>query len=199
MTRRLVVFGDNTADEILSALGRIKLHGFDQICKHFFDRDHPNRGMDELASGAKEVAFVVGIADATNRAAVAEIATQRGWRPFTVVDPTAVVDPSATLEPGCFVAAQAAVSCRAHLGRHTLVHFHATIGHDTRIGDHSVILPGARISGKVSLGSGVLIGSNAFIYQGIRIGDGASVDALTYVRQDVPPYRVVSVRSQPIS
>ena len=57
-----------------------------------------------------------------------------------------------------------------------------------------VLLPGAAVSGDVQIGEGTLVGSNAFIFQGCKIGKMNQVDALTYIRKDLPDYMLSSSR-----
>lgn len=193
----LVVFGDKTADEILSALkttsDRYLLH---QVVKIFYDmNDCSWEGQVKRWQGEGWfVHYVIGVTDLPLRIMIQEHADRLGMQAMTVVAESAMVDPSATLGCGCFVAAQAIVSCNAVLGEHCVVHFHSSVGHDARLGRHCLVLPGARISGGVTLGPRVLVGSNAFVLQNVSLGEGVQVDAMTYVQKDVPPRRIVSVR-----
>jgi UDP-3-O-[3-hydroxymyristoyl] glucosamine N-acyltransferase len=190
----LVIFGEFTAEEVRSAVERGGSDRWSQIEKCHVDLEHPQQSVNEIAKRFPGAHFNVGIAEIKHRREVAVAAELAGLKAFTVIDPSASIDPGATIGQGCFIAANAVVSFGAKLQSHVLVHFNSTVGHNSGIGPYSVILPGARLSGHCQLGSSVMIGSNAFIYQGAKIGDEAKIDALTYVHEDVPAHRVVSVR-----
>ncbi|MDB4545391.1 acyltransferase, partial [bacterium] len=85
-------------------------------------------------------------------------------------------------------------SANARIGNHSIIHIHSSIGHDSQIGEYCAILPGARISGDVVLEDHVLIGSNSFVFQGTQVGRNARIDALTYVRDDIPEKSTLSCR-----
>lgn len=193
----LIIFGEFTAEEVRSAVERgqsSRRTPIERIEKCVVELEHTWQSVNEIAQRYPGASFNVGIADIKHRREVAVAAQQAGLKPFTVIDPSASIDPSAQIGEGCFIAANGVVSFGAKLQSHVLVHFNCTVGHNTDIGPFSVILPGARLSGQCQLGSSVMIGSNAFVYQGAHIGDEAKIDALTYVHEDVPAHRIVSVR-----
>lgn len=67
-----------------------------------------------------------------------------------------------------------------------------SIGHNCRVGDGCMILPGAVLSGSVTVGNGVIIGPNATVSDHVTIGDGAKVTLGAVVTKDVEPGEVVS-------
>jgi len=140
--------------------------------------------------------YAIGVLDLNLKLRIEQMCQSLGYRPWTLIHPTAYVPSSARIGAGCFIAPQVAIGVDAEIGDHTIVHFHASVGHGARVGRHCAILPGARLSGHVELGDGVLVGSNAFIYQGTKVGEQAQIDALTYVREDLPPRRIVSIRRE---
>ena len=198
MTQVLVIFGEHTGAEIRSAALRMQGQTTDMpwssIEKCYFDPAQAQQTMQEIKNAYPGSYFHIGIADNLIRREAAIAAEAVGLKPATIIDPDAFIDSSATIEPGCFIAAHCVVSSKARLGRHCVVHFNSTVGHNSVVGEFSSILPGARLSGFVETESGVMIGSNAFIFQGVKIGRDAKIDALTYVREDVPERRVVSTR-----
>ncbi len=192
----LVILGDKTANEVLEAAVLSDASEFSAIEKLYFDKERFwEVDVPRLAAHEEAVCFNVGIANPTIKAEVNRHCLSAGWLPFSVVHPTATIAPSATLGVGVFVAAQAVVSSNAKIGDYCIVHIHATVGHDVSIGEYSVVLPGARVSGSVIVGQRVLIGSNAFVAAGCKIGDDCQVDALTYVRCDIPDGYLASVRT----
>ena len=76
-------------------------------------------------------------------------------------------------------------------GLNTVFNTGARIDHDSYIGEHTFIGPGAILCGGVIVGREVLIGAGAIILPGIKIGDGAVVGAGSVVTRPVPEHTVV--------
>ena len=104
---------------------------------------------------------------------------------------------------------QAGVSSRAAVGSGVIVNFGvsvagnvtvadqvslgpgAVVGHDSRIGEYSIVAPAAVISGMVEVGRNCYVGASAVIRQKLRVGDGALVGMGAVVTRDVPSGAVV--------
>ena len=197
MLPTLIVFGDKTANEVLEAATLGNQKSFGCMERVYFEEPtfstmHAPR---HTASGL-EIYYNIGVADVHVKQRINDRCKEIGWKPFTVLHPSAIISPSARLGEGVFVGPLAIVSTNAIVGAHCIVHLHASIGHDARIGEYGAILPGARISGSVQVGDRVLIGSNAFVNAGVRIGHDCQVDALTYVSRDLPDGHILSVRAK---
>lgn len=197
MTRkRLIIFGDRTAAEMLTVAQEICADQFESIETHFVS--HQPQELELFCQSQQtddyDNHFLIGVINLELRRRIELICMQYQFDPWTLVHPTAYVAPSAKIGKGCFIAPLVAIGIESHIEDHCIVHFGASVGHDARLGSHCCILPGARISGQVTIGEGVLIGSNAFLYQGISVGENVKIDALTYVRENVAPRRIVSVR-----
>ena len=69
------------------------------------------------------------------------------------------------------------------------------IGHDCRIGSHTLFVNGATLAGHVTIEDFVTIGAFCPVHQFCRIGRYAYIGASTVITQDVPPFsRVVTER-----
>jgi acetyltransferase-like isoleucine patch superfamily enzyme len=67
-----------------------------------------------------------------------------------------------------------------------MINLTCTVGHETKIGEGTVVNPLTAISGGVTLGNRVLLGTHAAILQYVKIGDDAVVGAGALVTKDVP-------------
>ncbi len=195
MTRKLIIFGDRTAEEVLETARLAYRDQFVQIRKHYFE---PNDFKENLvpAETGSDVFFHVGMANMDLKASIVRACQALNWKPFTVVHPAAVIAPSAEIGIGCYLAPLAVVSSHVKIGAHCIVHIHSSLGHDSIIGKNCAVLPGARISGNVELGEDTIVGSNAFVAAGVRIGRECQVDALTYVNSDLPARHIASIRTR---
>ena len=197
MLPTLIVFGDRTANEVIEAAKLGNRQSFDSIERLYYEEPaFTEVHLPKFRQGGLQVFYNIGVADVQLKMLIHDRCRQLGWRPFTVVHPSAVVSPSARLGDGVFVGPLAVLSTNSIIGNHSIVHLHSSIGHDSSIGDYCAILPGARISGTVLIGNRVLIGSNAFVNAGVRIGDDCQVDALTYVSRDLVEGHIQSVRAK---
>lgn len=197
MTRILIVFGNQTADEIVAAAQDARAQDFDSIRKFVYhDQIENDSDFAELLESKSEISYITGMIDVRLKPKVVEFATKMKMKPVSVVHPTAYVAASVVIGEGTFVAPQAVIAVNAKVGAHSIIHFHCSIGHDCQIGDYCAVLPGARISGNVTLNDCVMVGSGAFVYQGVNVGYRVQIDALTYVRDDVSAKRIVSCRAK---
>ncbi len=129
--------------------------------------------------------FHVAVGDNRVRKELAARALAVGWRPVSVVDPTAIRAPDAEIGAGSYVGIGSVVSSGCKLGRFVIVNFHVTVGHDSALGDYAQLCPGVRLSGGCALGEGGFLGSNAVAIPGRRLGAWSSVGAGTVVMKDV--------------
>ena len=197
MTQALIVFGDQTADEIVSAAEEVGGDQFDAIQKFVFHEEiGSNPEFCNFVQSHSNLSYIIGMTDVRMKPRVQTFADKFNMTPVSIIHPTAHVAPSATIGDGVFVAPQAVVSVNVNVEDHSIIHIHSSVGHDCKIGKFCAVLPGARISGNVNLGKSVMVGSGAFIFQGVTIGNRAQVDALTYVRHDVAEKQVVSCRTR---
>ena len=194
--KSLVIFGVSTGEEVLSTARMINGGEFDSINLIAFDKSiDRNETLKTLKELRHTIYYNIAIADTNLKREAHHFAEAEGMRAYSVIHPTAVIDPTAKVKPGVFVGPLAVISAMAEVGGHSIIHIHSSIGHHAKVGEYSAILPGARISGHAQIGTGVLVGSNAFVFQGVTLGDGSKVDALTYVKDDIPANKIASCRS----
>lgn len=108
-----------------------------------------------------------------------------GYTFANVIHPSAIVASDVVLGSGVQVMAGAVIQSGAVLCDNVLINTKASVDHDSRIGAHTHVAPGATICGHVTVGEGSMIGSGAVVIQGIQIGSGVVVGAGSVVVSDV--------------
>jgi sugar O-acyltransferase (sialic acid O-acetyltransferase NeuD family) len=96
-----------------------------------------------------------------------------------------------SLGVGAIVCPGAVLTVNVRVGAHVQINVHASVMHDTVVGDFSTLSPGARVNGAVIIESRVFIGSGAITVHGtaerpLRIGTGAIIGAGSVVTGDIP-------------
>ena len=89
-----------------------------------------------------EIGFVVAVGDNAARERLAGLAEDAGWRAVSLIHPSVIVADNVGIGPGTYVGAGCVICPRARLGRHVIVNVHASLGHDSVIGDFAQICPG---------------------------------------------------------
>ncbi|MCG3146370.1 MAG: UDP-3-O-acylglucosamine N-acyltransferase [Gammaproteobacteria bacterium] len=112
------------------------------------------------------------------------------------IHPTAHVDPTARVEASASIGPHAILEAGVAIGEQVVVGGNAIIGRDTRIGDYTIVKPGARLYHGVTVGrrclihSGAVIGADGFGFArdgtqwvkipqvgGVHIGDDVEIGA----------------------
>lgn len=123
----------------------------------------------------EEIWYHCAIADYEARRQMVERLQQFGWRPASLLHPSAIRARNIDVGAGTYVGALAILSPNCRIGQQVIINQRAAIGHDSVIGDFANICPGAQINGHCTIGPGARIGSNASIHQGRSVGERASV------------------------
>lgn len=110
---------------------------------------------------------------------------EKGAKFATIIHPTALISEFAHYGEGFIMFPQAKLSCNSSVG--DFVTLLATpIGHDTYIGDYSVISGGCNVVRNVIIGKEVFLAAGVCIAQDITVGDGAYLGLGSVVLKDVP-------------
>lgn len=112
------------------------------------------------------------------------------WLSF--VDETAVVPIEyCEIEEGCFVGPLAQLSPNVLLNRHCCLMGNSYVGHDSEVGEFSMLASNSVVGSYVKVGRGVHIGTNACIREHVEIGDYSVIGAGAVVIKDLPARAIV--------
>ncbi len=78
------------------------------------------------------------------------------------------------------------------VGSDTLIMAYTHIGHDSVIGDHSMLINGATLAGHVTVEEWAVVGALCPVHQFVRIGAHSYIGGGTTITQDVLPYSMTS-------
>ena len=131
--------------------------------------------------------FFCAIGDNPTRAKISRRAESLGWKPATLVHPSAIIDHSVGIGPGTCIAPAVVICYGSKVGAHVVVDAQVSLGHDAVLMDHCSVFSGARINGNCQVGPYALIGCNATLLPGTVVGDRAVVGANSLAHGWVEP------------
>ncbi len=142
---------------------------------------------DAIKELKNDVYLFIGIADPIRRKKVAEELSSMSVSPkfATIIHRSVIVMPNTTIEDGVFIAPHATIAVGCHLKCHAVINQNVSVGHDTVVGEYSVVSPGCVLSGRTKIGSTTFLGSNVVTYPKVSIGCYCSVSALTVVARNL--------------
>ncbi|GGY76431.1 acetyltransferase [Marinobacter zhanjiangensis] len=139
-------------------------------------------GDDEYLSGVnpEEVLLLNGIGMLPGdrvRKVVFQRLTGMGFCFPALVHPFAWLSHHASIGDGAQVMAGAVVQAGASIGINTIVNTRSSVDHDSRVGDHCHLAPGATLCGNVRIGEGSFIGAGATITQVVTVAPETFIKA----------------------
>ncbi len=146
---------------------------------------------------------IIAIGDNRARGRVYEWLVETQIPLVNVIHPSAVIAPDVELGRGVVAFANVVVNVRSRIGDNVILNTACTIDHDSVIGPHVHVAPGAHLAGGVAIGEGTLVGIGSGAIPGITIGKWATIGAGAVVVDNVPdnatvvgvPARVIKPRA----
>jgi sugar O-acyltransferase (sialic acid O-acetyltransferase NeuD family) len=143
--------------------------------------------------------FIVAVGNNQLRKELFNQLRATGWRPASIIHPTAIVAAGATISSGTVIVAGSIINPEASIGQNCIINTGATIDHDCVIGDHAHVAPGCNVAGNVTLEEGVFLGIGSRVIDSISIGAWSTVGSGGAVIGDVPSQTtVVGVPARPV-
>jgi len=103
----------------------------------------------------------------------------------TLIDPTAIISDRAKINKGVIISENTSIHSDVTIEDNVLIQPFCCIGHDIKIGKHTVVSTTANIGGGSKIGSKVYLGMNCAIKQNLNIQDGAIIGMGAVVYKDV--------------
>lgn len=119
------------------------------------------------------------------RQAVFERFTHMGFRFPPLVHPSAWLSKRALIGDGAQLGAGCVVQPGAKIGVNTIINTRSSVDHDSLLGEHCHLAPGATVCGDVRVGAGSFIGAGATIIQGVTVAAGAFIRAGSLTSKDI--------------
>jgi sugar O-acyltransferase (sialic acid O-acetyltransferase NeuD family) len=104
----------------------------------------------------------------------------------SLIDPTAIISPTAIIQKGAIVCEYSTIHTAVTIGTNTLIQPFCNIGHDIKIGEHSVLSTCCVPGGGTVFGDRVFVGLQVALKESLHIGDDAIVGMGSVVYRDVP-------------
>lgn len=143
-------------------------------------------GEEVMAHLLDDPRFALGIGNPKHRYQLAEKFKSWGGVLTSVISSSASIGSfNILLGEGLNIMSGAILTEEVTIGKGTLVHVHASVHHDCRIGEYCEILPGSRILGHVTIGNFTSIGSGAIVLPKISIGKNVIVGAGAVVTKNI--------------
>jgi sugar O-acyltransferase (sialic acid O-acetyltransferase NeuD family) len=125
----------------------------------------------ELQEG---IDFIIAIGNPKIRSEIYFKLLQAGHKPATLIHPRATIydDSSVHIGTGTIIFPAAVLTSGLTVGENCVIHVGCSLHHDTIFGNHSVMMPGARITGNAEIGEQVFIGANQVVGNGMKVAGG---------------------------
>lgn len=150
-----------------------------------YECDYPIIGTIKDWQPREDEEFALAFGSPALKRRMVDLLKSKGARFATVIHPTAMLSEFAKIGEGFIMFPNSKVSCNTTIG--DFVTLLATpIGHDTTIGDYTVISGGCNVVRNVKIGKDVFLAAGVCIAQDVQIGDGAYLGLGSVVLKDVP-------------
>lgn len=139
-----------------------------------FDGYPPILGSVETYDIRPDDVFICGLGDPKWRKIYTELILEKGGEFVTLISPLAVVRRNANIGKGCIVTHFSNISTDTHIGDHCAI-LSSGIGHDSTIGEYSVL------SGRVNINGYVQVGKEAYLACGVCVAPHKKIGDYAYI------------------
>ena len=136
-------------------------------------------------NGYNELEGIVAIGEPSNREILYKRFIKSGIKMATIIDKTSYVSPTARIEEGTVICEMTTIHADVFIGKNVLIQPFCNIGHDIKIGNHSVLSSFAAPGGGDVFGERVYVGMQSSIKEKLNIGDDAIIGMGSAVFRDI--------------
>ena len=108
-----------------------------------------------------------------------------GYKIPSLIHPTAVIADDFVPEEGLIIFSGVNISYNVSINKYVLVSFSCLVGHDSKIGEYSSLLPASLMDGRCIVGKKTILGSGAILHPEVKVGSKATIGMGTVVLNDV--------------
>lgn len=132
-----------------------------------------------------EVYAVCAIGAAKVRKSVIEKIQESSIKFATLIDPSVLISKRVEVGEGTIICANSILTVDIKIGKHVIINWDCTIGHDNIIDDFVTIYPSVNVSGNVHLGECSELGTGMQIIQGKTVAKNTIIGAGAVVVRDI--------------
>lgn len=140
---------------------------------------------DQLSSKKEDRECIVAVGEPNSREKLFNRLKESGFKMATLVDPTAIISPFAIINEGCIISPWVLVANGVFIDSNCLIQTYVNIGHDIKIGKHSVFSSCVCPGGLDVFGEKVYIGMGSIIRDKLNIGDNVIISMGSSVFNDI--------------
>lgn len=143
---------------------------------------------DALNRVEKQLSVVIAVGSPQVKRKIFQKLLNPNLRFPTLIHPGAIFGGGTEFGIGNIICAGTILTVNNVLGDFVTINLGCTVGHDTRIGAFSSVMPGVCISGEVLIEEGVYIGTGANIINQVEIGEESIIGAGALVNKSSPGF-----------
>ncbi len=129
--------------------------------------------------------FVCALGDVHYKKKYVEIVLEKGGEFFNIIHPSAHIGNNLKIGQGCIIGYNAQIDCDVTLGNFVNIQTSAVIGHDSIVGDWSILDSFTFMGGGARLGESVTLHTSAIIVPHKEVGNNATINAGSVVIRNV--------------
>lgn len=135
--------------------------------------------------------FLLAIGNVEAKKKVVSYLKNKGAKFLSLVHPTAMVFPNALIGEGVVLCPFTIVSDSVELGDFTMLNIYSSCGHDSKVGNWSILSPYATLNGFAVLEEDVFIGTHSTVISKVTVKKSTKVAANSFVRKNTKENSII--------
>lgn len=157
-------------------------------------------GIKELNQWQGEIGVVFSVGNPLVKRNIIEKVTNHGVFYPSLIHPSVIIgSDGVNIGEGVIICAGCILTVNIDIEDHVILNLCCTVGHDTKLGKYSAVMPSVNISGEVELGEGVYVGTGTKINNQVKLGEYSIIGSGAVVAKDIPAKcTAVGIPAKPI-